>query len=323
MDRPALPRTAAAGAFLAAALVALSAAAQPPARGGGKDDAFAADRADFHYLLEHRDTITRRVKELETGVETLTESTSPEVAAKLREHAEAMHRRLKDGRPIHLRDPLFAALFRNAGKIEMTVEATEKGVRVRETSADAETVRLIQAHARVVTAFVENGHAEVRRNHDVPKPAGSKPKLEYPLVKGHGGVVDVPGGAEPPRAKAKVLVDLTTGEAKDGVNTGLDKVARFVNLYAAGGVKGDAVRFTVVVHGDAVAAVLAAPDNKANLALIRGLREAGVEFLVCGQGLAHKGHNPKEVSDQVAVATSAVTALVNRQADGYAYVPLK
>jgi hypothetical protein len=91
------------------------------------------------------------------------------VARKIQEHAEAMHRRVKEGNGIHLRDPLFAAIFKNYDRVSMKVEKIEKGVKVRETSTDPHVVKLIQAHAVVVTKFIENGHEEVRRNHAIPE----------------------------------------------------------------------------------------------------------------------------------------------------------
>jgi hypothetical protein len=146
--------------------------AQPPGKKGfgkGKNDpATRADMEVFHYLLDHRKDIKRAVKEIDGGVETVTESEVRDVAAKIREHAEAMHGRVKAGKGIHLRDPLFAEIFKNAGKIEMVVEKTDKGVRVTETSKDPYVAKLIRAHARVVSGFIENGHAEMRKDHPLP-----------------------------------------------------------------------------------------------------------------------------------------------------------
>lgn len=123
----------------------------------------------FHYLLGHRDSIHRKVTKLANGVETVTEFDDPEVAATIQRHVESMHKRLEEGRPIHLRDPLFAAIFANSQKITMKVEPTKKGVRVVETSSDAHVAKLIQAHAEVVNLFVANGFAEVPKNHVVPE----------------------------------------------------------------------------------------------------------------------------------------------------------
>jgi len=134
-------------------------------RGGRHGD---DDHATFHFLLDAHDRIRRRTTDLPNGVETLTESDDPEVAARIETHVRAMEARLVSGRPIHARDPLFAELFRHADAIEIVIEPTPKGVRVRETSSDPYVVELIQAHAEVVSAFVANGHAEMRKNHDVP-----------------------------------------------------------------------------------------------------------------------------------------------------------
>ena len=141
-----------------------------PVQGPGrKDSSMAHDQEVFHYLLDHRNEINRTVKMIESGVETLTESKNPEVARKIKEHVAAMHKRVKDGRGIHMRDPLFATIFRNTKTITMNVEQTEKGVKVVETSTQPYVAKLIQAHAQVVSKFVELGHAEVQKNHPVPE----------------------------------------------------------------------------------------------------------------------------------------------------------
>jgi hypothetical protein len=123
----------------------------------------------FHSLLAHRDAIQRKVTKLPNGVETVTESDDPEVAKTIQRHVESMHKRLQEGRPIHMRDPLFAAVFADGQKITMKVESTKKGVRVTETSTDPYVAKLIQAHAEVVNLFVANGFAEVPVDHAVPR----------------------------------------------------------------------------------------------------------------------------------------------------------
>jgi hypothetical protein len=139
-------------------------------RGGQwNDPAFRKDQELFHTLLTNRQSITRKVTNTEKGIETVTESDDPEIAKAIQKHVLAMKARVEEGRPIHMRDPLFAALFGNADKIEMSVEKTDGGVRVVETSDDPYTAKLIQAHARVVSLFIKNGQAEVRSNHEVPK----------------------------------------------------------------------------------------------------------------------------------------------------------
>ncbi len=143
--------------------------------GGGRgqmtmrDADHGKDHADFMFLLDHREDIRRTVTMRKDGVETVTESDDPAVTERIRVHVAAMYSRLDEGRPIHARDPLFAEIFRNHDKIDMTMENTEKGLRVVETSKDPYVAKLIQQHARVLDAFLANGHEEVMKNHALPE----------------------------------------------------------------------------------------------------------------------------------------------------------
>lgn len=161
------------GLSLAAALLIASPAPAQQGRGRGPlgkggDPAFTADLELFHELLQHRGEIRREVKHIEHGVVTLTESDRPEVATAIQRHVASMEQRVEQQQPIHRRDPLFAEVFRHAGKIKFVYEQTAKGIRVTETSDDPYVAKLIQAHAKVVSLFVKNGFDEVHRNHDVP-----------------------------------------------------------------------------------------------------------------------------------------------------------
>ncbi|MCA9095362.1 MAG: hypothetical protein KDA68_17910 [Planctomycetaceae bacterium] len=135
---------------------------------GQSDPTMQVDQATIRTLLSNRNQIRRQVKLLPNGVETITETDNPQLRAVLVQHVLSMKLRVEQTRPIHLRDALFAALFRNANKIAMRVAPTSKGVHVIETSNDPLTVKLIQAHASVVSLFIKNGPIEVRKNHLVP-----------------------------------------------------------------------------------------------------------------------------------------------------------
>ncbi len=310
--------------MLAAAVLPSGAAGfQPPGKGKGPPAEMRADQEVFHFLLGHHKDIRRTVKNLPDGVETLTESDKPEVAKKIQEHVASMHKRVKDGRGLRFWDDLFVAIFKHYDKIEMKVENTAKGVRVKETSAHAFTVRLIQAHAEVVSRFVKHGFDEAHKSHPVPA-AGDGPKLTFPAVEGFGGVVALPRAAEQPRAGAKVVFDITASAKDDEPNKGLVRVARLLNLYGVAGRKASDVQVAVVLHGDATRSALNAAAYKArhgtanpNLALIASLRKAGVEVFVCGQALSYSGFKPAEVEAGVPVALSALTVVVNRGRDGY------
>jgi hypothetical protein len=135
---------------------------------GNAVDTFVTDRDVFHFLLQNHEQIRREVKNTKTGVETLTESDNPQVAAKIQEHVAAMAKRVEQQRPIRMHDPLFVELFRHADKIHLEYKNTPNGVRVVETSDDPRVVALIQAHGSVVSLFVKNGFDEARKNHEVP-----------------------------------------------------------------------------------------------------------------------------------------------------------
>jgi hypothetical protein len=132
------------------------------------DADFQKDHELFFFLLDHRADIQRKVKMLDDGIVTVTESKDPKVAEVIQEHVASVYERVDEGKPIHQRDPLFAELFRHTDKIEMIVETTKKGVRVTETSEDPHVAALIQAHAEVVSLFLKNGHSELHKNHAVP-----------------------------------------------------------------------------------------------------------------------------------------------------------
>ena len=155
------------------AVMAVTPAFGQGGRGGGggmmQDDAHAADMQLFHQLFDHRTEITRQVVIRPDGVETVTESTNPEVARLLQTHVASMLARVKDARPIHRRDPLFAELFRYADRIEARQVSTARGVRVVETSQDPYVARLLQAHAEVVSAFIANGRSEMMKDHPLPR----------------------------------------------------------------------------------------------------------------------------------------------------------
>ena len=132
------------------------------------DGGHAADMQLFHQLFAHRSEITRNVVMRPDGIETVTESMNADVTRLLQTHVTSMLARVKDGRPIHQRDPLFAELFHYADKITAEYEATTRGVRVVETSHDSYVVKLLQAHADVVSDFIANGRSEMMKNHPVP-----------------------------------------------------------------------------------------------------------------------------------------------------------
>ncbi|MEW4489953.1 DsrE family protein [Thalassoglobus sp. JC818] len=163
-------------------------------------------------------------------------------------------------------------------------------------------------------------------------PTAGEESFQYsnPRIADFGKVVNLPEAAHQPREGSKIVVDITKGSDPDKLNSAIEKVCRFVNIYAGAGKNSADVRIAVVLHGDATLAVLndAAyatrfkTNGNPSLACLRQLKDAGVDVFVCGQSLIGTGAKPSEVSDQAKVAVSALTALVNLQKDGYAYLPM-
>ncbi|PHQ33903.1 DsrE family protein [Rhodopirellula bahusiensis] len=309
----------------------------PTAEQVGHDDRHDADHEVFQFLLQNHDAIRRTVKELPAGVETVTESDDPKIAEAIQEHVEWMEYRIEETNPIRMRDPLFAEIFRHTDKIKMVHENTDKGVRVTETSDDAYVVKLIQAHAKAVSGFVERGFAEAMKNHPVPKrssDAAGDEKQTFeattPVIEGVGKVVRLPNAVQQPKVGAKLLVDLTSGAEPGKLNPGLEKVAKYLNIYAGAGELPTEVQIAVVLHGGATLTVLNSDayvakfgtETNPNLELMHQLHEAGVDLYVCGQSLTASGAKPDEVVVFVDTAVSALTAVVNLQSDGFAYVPV-
>jgi uncharacterized protein len=135
---------------------------------GGMSSDHREDMATIHALFGDAAKIERKITRLFDGVETVTESTDPEVAARIVNHTYAMKERLEQNRPIRSWDPLFAALFANASKIRMEITKTDRGVRVKETSTDPGVVKLIQAHADAVSDFIDKGMPAMHERHKLP-----------------------------------------------------------------------------------------------------------------------------------------------------------
>lgn len=134
----------------------------------GQSEGQMQNMQTIHALFDQHDKITRTVKNIENGVETLTESDDAKVQALIAEHAWAMKKLLDNKQPIRQWDPLFAELFKYAGEIKLQITTTPKGVKVVETSANPYVVKLMQAHAQGVSEFVKEGMPSMHKTHELP-----------------------------------------------------------------------------------------------------------------------------------------------------------
>ncbi len=146
------------------------------------------DMDTIHALFAAHKQITRTVKKLPDGVETITESSDANVQALIREHVRAMYHRLSAGRPVRMWDPLYAEIFRQAGKIKMDMFDTAKGIKVVETSADPWVVKLLHSHADGVSEFVEEGMTAMHKEHPLPASVSGNGAQEIKVIPLHASV---------------------------------------------------------------------------------------------------------------------------------------
>jgi intracellular sulfur oxidation DsrE/DsrF family protein len=141
---------------------------------------------------------------------------------------------------------------------------------------------------------------------------------------------EIPGAKElpDPHTDYKVVFDIAKAAPKaDEVNPGLTGVVRYLNTLAANGVPASHRKIAVVFHQDGTDVVMNNDAFKAryghenpNVALIHQMKEAGVDFRVCGQAvLAHK-IDPKTINRDIELDLWALTTLVNLQLRGYVRV---
>ena len=154
------------------------------------------------------------------------------------------------------------------------------------------------------------------------------PKFVFPIIDGFGGVVPLPDAAEQPTKGTKVVFDVTAVATEAGKPVpALERAAVLLNLASASGLKATDLEIAVVLHGDATVAAL---DDKThrikvgraneNAELIERLKKAGVKVMVCGQSLKKKGLETDSVRQDVTVAASALTAVLNHQRRGFASI---
>ncbi len=140
---------------------------------GGMMGGTMQEMSAIHRLLSNHENIQRSVKDIPNGVETVTTSSDPKLAAVIREHVGQMKQRIESGEAIRQGDPLFREIFANHEHIHMSIEDVPGGVRVKETADEPRVVPLVRQHARrAVSEFVAEGMPRAMRS--TPLPPGYK-----------------------------------------------------------------------------------------------------------------------------------------------------
>lgn len=150
---------------------------------------------------------------------------------------------------------------------------------------------------------------------------------QFPLVKGFGGIYEVPDATERPDGSLDyyILVDLSTGaEDNAQISRWVDNIARMMNLHGLAGVSKDRMHVKVVVHGGAIATIMNNEvyqkrynSDNPNIPVFKALEAAGVEVLVCGQSMRARNLQKSDLYDGVNVALSALTTVTTYAPKGY------
>ena len=123
----------------------------------------------------------------------------------------------------------------------------------------------------------------------------------------------------------KVIFDVYTDDKKpDNMNPLINTVARFMNMHGQNGFAASQMDIVVVLHGAATKNALSEKAFKKefktkhpNTELIEALVDKNVKIYVCGQSLMSKGYEAKNISEDVKISLSALTALVKYQSEGF------
>jgi len=125
--------------------------------------------------------------------------------------------------------------------------------------------------------------------------------------------------------KYKVIFDVYTDEGGEKkTNAAINTVARFINMHTENGIKPENLDIVLVLHGAATKNALSDKaylekfkvDNP-NSKLIEALTQDDVKVYVCGQSFTHRKYSKEELSNNVKMSLSALTALVYYQSKGY------
>jgi len=153
---------------------------------------------------------------------------------------------------------------------------------------------------------------------------------QTPAIEGYGKIKYFEEAAEQPDTSLtyKLVFDIKDKKEKDGVNTGLWKIARSLNLLKAGNISSEKIDIVAVIHGEATYLVLSNKKyqeqfkkTNPNIELLRLLKENGVRVFVCGQATASRDIEKEDMNEYIQLALSALTVLPNYQLRGYALIP--
>ena len=114
---------------------------------------------DLKNIFKNHKEIKRTVTNLDNGIKTETYSNNEEIRSAIVNHVTLMVTRIQENRnpKVMIQSPTLDKLFNNFDKIETSIELTETGIAVIQTSEDPKVVNLLQTHASEINDMVEKG----------------------------------------------------------------------------------------------------------------------------------------------------------------------
>ncbi|WP_409021213.1 DsrE family protein [Caballeronia sp. LZ032] len=134
---------------------------------------------------------------------------------------------------------------------------------------------------------------------------------------------------DPLRSYRIVFSVTSPSNRNDQPNSGLERVARAIDLFLMSGVPTSQLDCVAILHGEATPCVLNEACYQAydgvgnpNGELIAALQAVNVEVTVCAQALLARGFSPNGLLPSVTRSLSALTTLAILQCDGYGLIAL-
>lgn len=153
----------------------------------------------------------------------------------------------------------------------------------------------------------------------------------HPVIAGYGGIAPTNDVANlpDPSLRYRVAFEVTRAATDNTqINPALDRVARFVNLLGASGVRPASGDIVVVIHGPATTAILNDAGYQTrfrmtnpNSQLIEELQQAGVTIHVCSYALANQRIERNAVAKGVVIDLAAMVTLASLQLKGWVLLP--
>ena len=155
--------------------------------------------------------------------------------------------------------------------------------------------------------------------------AQSAQALPIPSV---DSAIDFPNEHEMPDPSLTYKMVFDIGKASPKiyeVNPCITFISRFFNTLAKGGVPADRRKFVVVFHQEGTEIALTNTAYKAlkdghdnpNIPLIHSMKQAGVDFRVCGQGVLSRKFDMATINPEIQIDQWAMTTITNLQLRGY------